>query len=175
MYDIAANIEHLFKKYGRSLTFLGIKLTKNKEVAKDIVSMTFAKLLERHITVESEEKAKGYIYTSVANACKNLLKYDARHPTDYVDDMPKTFSFLSEDTTAIHAIIKTETYRLLMEEIEKLPYIQNKICMMFFFEGISCREIASKSSMNIKTVRNLKAIAVDNLKYNFLKRKITNG
>lgn len=150
----------IFKEHYRSLVYFADKIIVNKQQAEDIVSEGFVKLWERMGDFPNVAAVKSFLYLSIRNECFNYLKKQKRlfkKQSGYfvwTDDVEKDISYL---------IMQAETMNEITKSIENLPWRKKQVCKMAYMEGLTTNEISIKLNLSIKTVRNLRSLAVNTL------------
>ena len=69
-------------------------------------------------------------------------------------------------------MLKSELLQQIVAEIDRLPSQYQSVCKLSFFEGLSNDEIAARLEISIKTVRNIKALAVKEIQSVFVRRHL---
>jgi RNA polymerase sigma factor (sigma-70 family) len=135
------NIIRTYKTYFASLVLFARKMTNDHEGAEDIVQDVFTKLIESPATFKSEENLKGWLYISVANGCRNELRFRKRFSGSLFDDV------VCEEVT------RKETASMVWAIVQKLPPVAKKV-LMLSMEGVSRTEISRALNMKPRTVAN---------------------
>lgn len=66
--------KELFDEFYQTLCVFASKYLKDDAMAADVVQDTFIKFWEHHADFDHSIKIKSYLYTSVRNACLNILR-----------------------------------------------------------------------------------------------------
>jgi RNA polymerase sigma-70 factor (family 1) len=156
--------DFFFKEYYASLSFFAFKILNDEAAAQDIVSDCYIKLWQRKEIFDTPGSIKSYLYTTVKNACIDLLRYNKR-----IQEHQKELSFLSPnfEQSVFHKIIEAEVIRLLVIARAKLPSKAKRVFEMFYFENKSYQEIAEELDISIHTVKNQKIRAIKLLRKQF--------
>lgn len=168
MYSVRDNINTIYKNYATAMVFFATRIVHDKDLAQEIVGNVWLKLLESNKKFKSEENVKAFMYVCVKNASYDSLKLGkSRSARDAL------FFELNENTERdiLYEMINTELLRLLVGEIEKLTGKYKIVCKHIFLDGLSNQETAILLKMPVSTVKNIKFIAINNLKYAFLNYK----
>ena len=139
----------IFDKYYISLCMFANQYVENDAVAADIVQECFVKLWQLRDDFMYVHQIKSFLYTSVRN--KSLNEYAQK-----VQEMSKDSFFQDK-------VIAEESYRILVDAIEKLPP-QMKSIMQLALEGKSNPEIAETLNISGETVHSQKKIAYRKLR-----------
>lgn len=153
-----------FNEYYASLSFFAFKILKDEAEAQDVVSDSFVKLWERRGTIDKPGSLKSYLYTTVKNACVDLLRSrerDRKHENEVFQ--------LSDrwEQSILHKMIEAEVLRHLVAARAKLPVKTKRVFEMFYFENKSYQQIAEELNISIHTAKNQKIRAVKILRKQF--------
>ena len=160
------NFDTIYKKYFRRLIYFAEKILNDREQAKDIASESLIKIWERFDKFNDEKSLQRFIYLTVRNACFNYLKQEKR-----LSDKHNGFNYISDklEKDVTYHMIKAELLDEISSNIAALPKAEAMIFRLSYFEDMNTNEIAAELGLSIKTVRNQRAKAINNLKYRFLK------
>lgn len=144
----------LFLDFYNALVYFAMGYVKEKEQAEDIVQELFMQIWERKVRYASYTGFKTFLYTSVRNACINLLKHREVEDkyTQYV---------LERDVDRSEAddlrIMEEEVYRLLLKAVDELPPRCRDVFEQIL-QGKKNEEIAvilEISALTVKTQRRI--------------------
>ncbi len=119
-----------------------IKHTQNKMLAEDIIQESFAKVWEKHESIEVE-KAKSYLFTTAYHQLIDTLKKEKRSAE--IDNQ----DFKAEEGLS-HLF---DVQKTLNEAVNKLPEIQKTVILLRDYEGYNYNEIAEITSLNESQVK----------------------
>lgn len=158
----------VYKRYHRALCYFVNKLTGDTLESEDIVAETFVKLWNiKHNGFETENNIKAFLYITARNASLNFLRSRKR-----LDENSKEFVYLHEEKSLPFEIpMELQLVELVQNALNQLPYRQQEIMRMILFEGLSDEDVAERLNKSPKTVRNLKAVAVNYLRLNLDKKE----
>ena len=139
----------IFDKYYISLCMFANQYVENDAVAADIVQECFVKLWQLRDDFMYVHQIKSFLYTSVRNKSLNELEQKVQE--------------MSKDSFFQDKVIAEESYRILVDAIEKLPP-QMKSIMQLALEGKSNPEIAETLNISGETVHSQKKIAYRKLR-----------
>lgn len=150
----------VYKMYHRALYYFVKQLTDDSLEAEDIVAETFVKLWNIKERFETDNNIKAFLYITARNAGLNFLRYRKNQVEN-----KKEFVYLQSEAFEQNEIpIKLHLLELIQDTLEELPVRQQEIMRMILFEGLNDKEVAERLNKNPKTVRNLKAEAVNRLR-----------
>lgn len=157
----AGAFEQVFKEYHRSMGYLAKSLGLHKEEAEDVVADTFTKLWHGRSQFNDAGHIKGFLITTIRNACINLLKQKERRAASNNE-----LSYLQADREDdfFRKLVETELLRKLYPYIEQLPKQCRAVFEQIYFEGATTEETAAKLGISTRNVLNQKARAIQLLR-----------
>lgn len=141
-------IDQLFARYYNEALLYTISLCKNKTIAEDIVSNAFYKAL-----ASSDDEImnfKAWLLTVCRNEFFTLCKRNSRYSDEGIAE-----DVADDSEGVIENIIRAEEYKALYKAIGLLNKEQKECITLFYFSGISVRDIASitgKTEANVKVL-----------------------
>jgi len=160
--DGSKGIELIFKQYYEMLCQTAVRITKEKNLAEDIVQEVLFELYKKHGQVKIESLI-GYLKRSVYN--RSLNKVKSRR--DYVDADEISYE-LSDNSINSQEVLE---YGELETEINKIIDSLPEKCRLVFvlnrFEQLSYKEVAERLDISVKTVENQMSKALKILRAEF--------
>jgi RNA polymerase sigma-70 factor (ECF subfamily) len=153
-------IKNLFEAYYPRLCYFAYKMIDIKAVAEDVAQDAFIKYWNRRGDFSNESAAKAYLYTTVKNACLNLLRHTGVE-RKYLDRQDKD---KTEDEKGLNQIIEAEVMGEIHRAVEQLPQGCRQVLKLAFFESLKNEEIASHLGISVNTVKTQKARALQLLR-----------
>lgn len=129
----------------------------DEAVAEDIVHDVFIAYWEERRMIIST-KLSAFLYRAVQNACLNYLKHQKVVET-YKEqwllaiDRCEYYNQKIESNTSLFATDEELYYRILEDAIKQLPPRRAEALNLFFFEGMSQKDIANKMHISLRTVQ----------------------
>ncbi|RKD90944.1 RNA polymerase sigma-70 factor [Mangrovibacterium diazotrophicum] len=163
-------LEELFHRTFPRLVDFASKITKDAQVAEDILQDVFIKVWEKKDEIESIN-IEGYLFRMVRNQCLDYIKFiKVIGEKDFELNSLRKF----EELYRID-FIRDEPYLLIQEElkqeiertIESLPPRCKEVFLLSKMDGLKNREIAEKLEINIKNVERHLARAAQTFKERF--------
>jgi RNA polymerase sigma factor (sigma-70 family) len=157
-----SGFDALFRRYFPGLCYFAQRILPADHDAADLVMDCFARIWEKRAAIDNPEKLGPFLYTSVRNACFDLLRkkrlsvvrLDDAGPDDPTDDSPG----------ALQSLIQAETLRLLYEQAEQLPPQLKIVFKRYFIDGESEQTISEALGKSYHTVRGQRLRAVEILR-----------
>lgn len=149
------DLEKLFLLYYNEALLYTLTLTKDKDLAEDIVSEAFYKALES--VDDSINNFKYWLLRVCRNMFYNHVKRKKRYaelPEDYAD----------EREHVLETIIRDEKYQALYHAIDLLPSSQKEVITLFYFEDMTINEIGKLIEKSTTATKVLLFRARENLK-----------
>lgn len=143
------SMKALYDEYYASLVSYGYQVLHTMEEAEDVVQSVYARLWESQPAFNSIGELRGYLYASVRNGCINVIRRQ-KAQTGYA-------AVVTMDSNAIDvgdddSLNVEEMYRLLFQEIDKMPPRRREIFRQVA-KGHSSREIAELMAISPETVK----------------------
>lgn len=138
-------IDLVFQHYYRPLCLYATHYLHDIDEAEDVVQDCFVKLISRSIMPEN---IKAFLYTSVRNACIDLLRRQS--PIDTEISPSDLSGTISDDQAQESSFREAE----LWTAIELLPERCREIFLMSKRDGMTYREIAEELNLSEKTVEH---------------------
>ena len=151
-----AVFKSLFNDFFVTLCLFAERYVEEPEMAADIVDESFVNLWQIRKNFNYLHQVKSFLYVSVRNLALNEIKHK-RVEEAYRDWAGEGFRLWREE------VIEEESYRLLMQAIQKLP-AQCRRVIMLAMEGKANKEIAEELGISDGTVHSLKKTAYRRLR-----------
>lgn len=156
-----ATYDHLFREYFPALCYFARRLLKQAHDPKDLVMDCFTKLWEKKVSLQRSETVKTFLYTTVRNACIDLLR-KKNIPTVPVESHEEILPDAEADFFTF--LVEAEVFREIFTAAEHLPQQIKKVFQLYFVEGKNEWEISEELKTSYNTVRNQRQRAVALLK-----------
>jgi len=153
--------EILLKKYKQSLFATILRIVKTKDVAEDIMLETFAKAFLKLNEYNPKFAFSTWLFRIGINKSIDYLRNKKNMPTSSIDDYitedsETTFSerLSSNDNDPIQELLKEEKISFVKFIVDKLQPRYKRVIEMYYYEDLSCEEIAQQLG---STANNVKA------------------
>ena len=161
-----AGFTAIFNHFFQSLCYYANQMINDPDQAKDVAMTTLTAIFERHAMFEQFSKLQGYLYITVANKCRNIIR-DRKRSNVISNDLDEEIP--CNDTLA-NNIIMAEFLRDINNELHKLTPLRRRIIELFYLAGKSNTEICKLLGMRRTSVYTYKQRGIDQIK-NILKLK----
>lgn len=156
--------------YSSSLRFVAYKITRDKELAEEIVSDSYFKLWANRKRIASIHHARSFLYLVTRRACYDQTSTSVWQPMSN----PQEILEQQTDDADIQAQIEyTELIQKVAIEINKLPKQQAEIFRMTFIEGEETADICKKLNTTVNNVYFARSKALARLREVFTKKDIS--
>ena len=140
--------EDLYKEHFAFFSLVSFNITKDKDVAKDLVQDFFIYLWEKEEALNFTISFKAY----GAKAVKNLsLQYLEKNKTISLENSKKILQKLEEQV--VFEKVEENNTTKIFTLVDKIPQARREIFMSHIVEGHSYAEIAEMYSISINTVK----------------------
>lgn len=141
--------EDLYKEHFVYLSLVSFNITKDKDVAKDVVQDFFIYLWEKEEAVNFTISFKAY----AARAVKNLsLQYLEKHKTVSLEDNKKIILPKMEEQVVFEKAEENKKSKIFTL-VDKIPQARREIFISHIVEGHSYAEIAEMYNISVNTVK----------------------
>jgi len=158
-------LSQLFERYGDKLFNYGRQFTADEELVKDAIQDVFYQLIKTKDKLAIAQSVKHYIFSSFRRRLVRILKQHKKNVLD--DTIGLTGKFQLSFTPDYHGINTrfTVDQKLILENAcNQLPPRQREILTLYFFEGLSYKQIADIMEFSeVKSARKLLYRTLDGL------------
>lgn len=160
--DNLTSFESLFRLHYTELCRYALKLTRNEQVAEEVVQEVFVSFWERRNEITITHSVKSYLVSSVRNRSINYLKLQLPKDRKKEDIEEHNMGASVDDTSS--GIEYKELYDLIQYAITTLPQKCRAIFILSREEGLTYQQIADQLDLSLKTVENQMGIALKKLR-----------
>jgi RNA polymerase sigma factor (sigma-70 family) len=171
--ELVMQIENLFRNDRKK--FLGFirQRVRSQEEAEDILQDVFANLLTAAVHIQKPiENVSSWIFTAVRNRIidtyrkKRAETFSEMQTAEQVDDGLDPFENFVSDlyNTPETDLLRKTIWDYVQESLSELPQEQRDVFIRNEFEGVSFREMAEETGVNINTLLARKRYAVLHLR-----------
>lgn len=137
--------EMLYKRYYNEAMLYVYSFCHNKELSEDIVADSFMKAFR---TIDEEKSLFKYWLLKV---CRNAY-FDYTRKKKRIVQLDDSFDIKADDDVILD-VIQNEEYQALYRAINLLKGNHKEVIQLFYFDGLSIKEIASIMEINEDNVK----------------------
>lgn len=157
-----AGLRYFMTQFGEALRFYAYKITKDKEIAEEIVSESFFKLWEGRTKTESFDSVRSFLYLATRNACFDFLKSSHKQKIFFWEE--ETLDIKGSDNDVLTQIIYVELIEQIAVELKKLPKQQAQVFEMSYLRGMDTEEICKVLDTTTSNVYYAKSKALSKIR-----------
>lgn len=150
--------KELFDEFYQTLCLFASKFLRDDALAADVVQEVFIRFWENRANFDNNLKIKSYLYTSVRNACLNII----RDKKEFISE-GESFEQLEKKAFFENAVLERESFRIFYTAVDSLPE-QSRRIIYLAIDGKTNNQIAVELNITEFTVHRLKKIAYKKLK-----------
>lgn len=129
----------LVERWQGPLLRFAYRYSQNVADAQDLVAEAFFRLYRSRARLRPDTNLPAWLFTTLANLCRNHHRWKRRHPTVALDEQwPGSVG----DPSPEAAIDESERIAALRAEIDALPHDLKTALLLHHYERLSYREIA---------------------------------
>jgi RNA polymerase sigma-70 factor, ECF subfamily len=143
-------LNEIMIEYGTEVFRLVYSYVKRKDIAEDITQTVFTKCYINLDNYEGNSSIKTWLFKIAINTCKDYFK-SWHYKYSFLHE--KLNYFTHNDTPEKLVIKKNENYEIT-KKIMSLPKKYRELIYLYYFEGISLKEISDLLETNINTIKS---------------------
>lgn len=143
--DPESAVTALYQEHALSLIRLAHIMLGSRAAAEDVVQDAFYGLYRRWDHLADQEKALGYLRSSVLNGSRSVLRAAGK---------PRLLPMPGPDTSAELVVLASERSREIIAALRTLPDRQREVLVLRFYLGLDDNQIARDLRMNPSTIRS---------------------
>ncbi|MDE7312865.1 MAG: RNA polymerase sigma factor [Eubacterium sp.] len=134
------NLEKAVLTYSDMLYKICIVMLCNEQDAQDAIQETFCRYLEKNPHFTDAEHEKAWLIKVAANHCKDLLRFQSRHPQVPIEELTESLADGQEQQDVLN-------------ELLQLPAKQRTVIYLYYVEGYQIKEIAGMLGISAHAVK----------------------
>lgn len=162
--DVEA-FNQLFERFAKKLFALGMKLTRNEQMANDLIQEAMLNVWQKATLYDLDKgSAQGWIYTLGRNRCFDMLRKQKRQPNCIsADDIWPVESVVA---TVVHEDLSGQEMelRLIERNFDKLPALQREVVEQIYVQDRTHEEAAVHLQLPLGTLKSRLRLAVAKLR-----------
>jgi RNA polymerase sigma-70 factor (ECF subfamily) len=146
----------LVQRYQSAVYGVAFNLVRNFADAQDLTQEAFLEAYKVLPTLQNPERFAPWLFSITQNRCKMWLRRKKPNVIEihFDSDSSDLECQLDPNPTPDREIIRNETYRAVMQAIEKLPEKNRLVLTMYYLDGLSYQEIATFLDVSVSTVQS---------------------
>ncbi|MFD1771454.1 RNA polymerase sigma factor [Sphingobacterium suaedae] len=164
-------LRYFMSRFAEGLHFFAYSITKNREVAEEIVSESFCKLWLGRTKAVSVQAVKSYLYLVTRNACYDYVDSTYYKAVDLGEEL--LWNKIENRSDILTQIIYSELIEQIVNELEKLPKYQAEVFRLAYLEGLDTQEICALLGTTANNIYFARSKALSALKLVFKKKDIS--
>lgn len=164
---------YIYREYVNKMYNYGCQFTSQKELVSDCIQELFTEIISKRHKLGSTASIKHYLFKSLRRKLLRVLKKEKKYRQAGEISTLEGFNIL-EDTSVkfIHQEFTDQQKGIISSECNQLPTRQKEALLLYFYEGMSYKEIAETVGMSrTKSARALIYRAIDSLSQRLQKYK----
>lgn len=125
-------VSDLYTTHDSALLNFSEQIIRNRQEAREIVTETFIKLLNRRVWFDNLPDIKAFLYITTRNACMDYLRYTKNLQwanTPALDILESNIDIADKE-------IQDRAERILWSALENCPAVYQQIFRLLFIEGV---------------------------------------
>lgn len=140
-------LRQLYQKYQKEIYLYLYSLCRNKELAEDLRQETFLKAILS--LPENHGNMRAWLYMVARNLYFNYRNHEKRNLImEKPDELQK-----GEEISLLERILQDEKKQVLYEALQHLPMNKREILILYYFGGLSQKEIAAILKQTSENIR----------------------
>ena len=144
-------LNEIMDRWEKPLTSFAWRYVQNTTDAQDLVQEAFVKVYKHKDKFRPDTKLSAWLFTTLANQCRNFGRWKRRHPTvallNMSDDSEKSKHTVKADPTDGDPTPErnaetADMVAYLQKAIQDLPHDLKTTLLLYQYEGLSYKEIA---------------------------------
>lgn len=162
----SAALGYLYERYIDKLFVVAMRLTDNRELAKDALQEVFIQLWQYRKTIGTVNHSQAYLVKILRTTLLKKLKRELPTANLVMADAMASGDSNREDIL-IRLDMDREQHSRLGQAMSCLSNRQLLVLKLHFYDGLSYEEIAERLSMNYQSVNNLAFRTILRLRHHF--------
>ncbi|WP_421381981.1 sigma-70 family RNA polymerase sigma factor [Bacillus salacetis] len=151
MDDKVKLLEDLIDQHEKAVTKLAFTYVKDWSAAQDIAQEVFISVYQGLENFKQESTYKTWIYRITVNKCKDLQRSAYFRRNIITDSVGRLFKGKEENPADM--VIKQEEMQGIAQDVFLLPVKYREVIILYYYQGLSTKEIAVLLDCKSSTVR----------------------
>lgn len=141
-------LNRLIERWERPLISFAFRYLGNSADARDLVAESFVRLYRNRERFDAESNLPAWLFTALANLCRNRNRWNRRHPTVTLDSTEDGVSaasvqLRSDEPDPRAKLQRVEMIEALETAVAALPHDLKATLLLCHYEHLSHREISA--------------------------------
>ncbi|MDX2186520.1 MAG: sigma-70 family RNA polymerase sigma factor [Opitutaceae bacterium] len=140
-------LDRILGRWEQTLFGFAYRYVQNESDARDLAAETLVRLYENRADLREDTRLSAWLFTTLANLCRNHLRWRSRHPSvpleEEVGGDDGGVVVASSDPSPRSLAMERETLAAVQNAIEQLPHDLKVTLLLYYFENLSYREIGA--------------------------------
>jgi RNA polymerase sigma-70 factor (ECF subfamily) len=141
-------LNRIIERWERPLIGFAFRYLGNSADARDLVEEAFVRLYQNRERFEAESNLPAWLFTTLANLCRNRNRWNHRHPTTGMDSSENGDPAVSAQLRSVEPDPRAKLQHMeMLETLEKavaaLPHDLKATLLLCHYERLSHREIGA--------------------------------
>jgi RNA polymerase sigma-70 factor (ECF subfamily) len=144
-------LTRLIERWERRLFTFAWRYVQNVADAHDLVAQLFVRLFQHRSSFRADSNLAGWLFTSLANLCRNHHRWIRRHPAVSLESTAGQEMIAADQSGGMAcpvappdaALEREETAAAVGRAIEKLPHDMKVAVLLHYYDNLSLRDIAA--------------------------------
>lgn len=156
------DFKSFFLSYFNVAVRFAVTYLQDESESQDVAQEVFIRLYQSWNSIETEEQARSFMYTTARNLCISRIRHQALEEQFVMAEMEK-MNPDEVDEAFFSEVTYQETLRLLRKAVDSLPQ-QSRQIILLGLSGKNNNEIADMLGVSVNTVKTLKKGAYKSLR-----------
>lgn len=157
------NFKSFFLSYFNTVVRFAVTYLQDESECQDIAQETFIRLYQSWSSIETEEQARSFMYTTARNLCISRIRHQTIEEQFVMAELEKVKPE-EVDEQFYPEVTYQEILHLLRKAIDNLPH-QSRQIILLGLAGKNNNEIADMLGISVNTVKTLKKGAYKSLRH----------
>lgn len=154
--------EEIYRTYFNDLQQYGLSICHDSEYVLDAIHTLFFDLWTRKEQLSDTDSIRFYLFKGLRRIITHQLAKQRRRRSTVPSQATTEASY---ETKLVEAQTQREISQRLKGALEKLPPRQREVVFLKFYKNLSNEEIASLTSLKVRTVYNTMYQALENMRH----------
>ena len=144
-------LRRIYEKYKVYLLKIAVALLHDASLAEDAVQDAFVRFAQSQNSISINGSLKAYLRTCVINSVHNKNREKQHRNSTELND---SGSITSKSNNPLQWIVCKEESIWINDALERLPYEQREIVVLYLFGDMKFRQIAKLKDVSIRTIQS---------------------